>query len=118
LVNSLEELVGTGELKDTELFLFTDNTVAEAAYYWGTSSNPLLFELVLRLHKLEMQAEFRLHVLHVPGTRVMTGKDILWFVPLNYNALERAPNLLWWVRAWVSAGSGSAYPGRVVHHWA
>ena len=117
LVDSLEKLAALGEVEDSELFLFTDNTVAEAAFYRGTSSNRKLFDLILRLRKLEMSAKFRLHVLHVPGTRmiaqgadglsrgnltegVMTGKDIRWFVPLNRSAIARAPSLIRWVRSW------------------
>jgi hypothetical protein len=41
-------------LAGREIFLFTDNSTAERAYYKGTSSAEPLFELVLRLRKLEI----------------------------------------------------------------
>ena len=42
------------ELQDVELFVFTDNLVFESLFYKGESKIPLLFELVLRLHKVQM----------------------------------------------------------------
>ena len=42
------------ELQDVELFVFTDNLVFESLFYKGKSKIPLLFELVLRLHKVQM----------------------------------------------------------------
>ena len=48
LVDTLEGLgEGERELKGCELFLFTDNLVAECAYYKGSSSSRMLFGLVL-----------------------------------------------------------------------
>jgi len=40
------------KLKGLEVFLFTDNVVAEGAFYKGTSSRRKLFELVLKLRLL------------------------------------------------------------------
>ena len=36
--------------------MFTDNSTAEAAFWKGTSTSPYLFELVLELKQLEMEA--------------------------------------------------------------
>ena len=122
LVDSLEKLAAIGELGGTEVFLFTDNTVAESAFYRGTSASPKLFDLVLRLRKLEMASQFKLHLLHVPGTRmieqgtdglsrgnltegVMTGKAMRWFVPLDLSVLDRVPKVLDWVRSWTQEPS-------------
>jgi hypothetical protein len=52
-------------LRDTELFLFTDNSTVEAVFYRGTSSNRNLFNLVLRLNY-----GLVLHLIHVAGTRM------------------------------------------------
>ncbi len=52
VVESIEDQVEKGKLKNAELFMFTDNSTAESAFYRGTSSNKDLFELVLRLKKL------------------------------------------------------------------
>jgi hypothetical protein len=117
IVRSLEEFYAdTGE-RDIELFMFTDNIVTESAFFKGTSSSTLLFELVLRLRLLEMHAGWKLHVVHIAGTRmirqgadglsrgdmlsgVMGGKEMLSFVPLHLSALERSALLKPWVESW------------------
>jgi hypothetical protein len=71
LVQSIEAAANEGELDSSELFIFTDNTTAEGAYYKGNSPNKHLFELVLRLRVLEMHRSLRLHVCHVAGSRMM-----------------------------------------------
>jgi hypothetical protein len=38
-----------------EIFVFTDNFVAERTFYHGSSKSLLLHELVVRLRKLEME---------------------------------------------------------------
>ena len=45
----------TGELRDSEIFLFMDNLVFERIFYKGTSKNNLLFDVVLRIHKVQMR---------------------------------------------------------------
>jgi hypothetical protein len=52
LVEDTETEAKSGSLQDTELFLFTDNSTAESAFYKGSSSSKKLHALVLRLHKL------------------------------------------------------------------
>ena len=52
-------------------FLCTDNSLAERVFYKGNSKSPLLFELVLRLRKLQLKSNFKLHVVHVAGTRMV-----------------------------------------------
>ena len=49
--------MASGELKYVELFVFTDNLVFESVFYTGTSKNPLMFELVLRLHQVHMSID-------------------------------------------------------------
>jgi hypothetical protein len=100
LVARLEELVAEGKLDGCEVFIFTDNTTAEAAFYKGNSSSKHLYELVLCLRELEMKGILRLHVIHVAGTRmqaegadgtsrgdhatgVMSGDLVLDYVPLH-----------------------------------
>lgn len=118
LVQSLEMYNSTTGLQGTELFLFTDNATAEAAFYKGTSSSRKLFKLVLGLRQLEVIAGCLIHFVHVSGTRmiaqgtdglsrgdlnegVMKGDDILEFVPLHLSALERQPKLEGWIRSFV-----------------
>jgi hypothetical protein len=115
LVVRLEELVENGTLKGAEVFIFTDNTTAEAVFYKGNSSSRTLFELMLRLRELEMRGDLKLHVIHVAGTRmqiegadgssrgdqssgVMNGTHVLHYVPLHKGALEVAPKLEDWIR--------------------
>jgi hypothetical protein len=100
LVEALERIVVEHDLRGSEIFIFTDNSTAEAAFWKGTSSSPRLFELVLRLKELEMKYDLTLHIIHVSGKRmiaegtdglsradhgegVMTGKDIKCFIPLH-----------------------------------
>ena len=112
LVQRVEELAKEEQLSEgTEIFLFTDNSTAESAFYRGTSSSPLLFELVLRLKELEMSGKVFIRVVWVAGTRmieqgtdglsrgdllngVMTGASMLSFVPLNKSAEERQPGVV------------------------
>jgi hypothetical protein len=110
----LEELVEDGTLEDCEVFIFTDNTTAEAAFYKGNSSSEYLYELVLRLRKLEMKGRLKLHVIHCAGTRMqaegtdrasrgdlltgaMNGTSVLNYVPLHLAALELEAGLKPWL---------------------
>jgi hypothetical protein len=67
----LEELVRSGRVKDAEVFLFTDILTAEAVFYRGNSTSRTLFELMLRLRKVEMDGGLNLRVIHVAGTRMI-----------------------------------------------
>lgn len=115
LVDSLEEMGKRGELVGVEVFLFTDNSTAEAAFNRGSSSSPLLFELVKRAKLLEMCHRSRIHVIHVAGTRmidqgtdglsrgalldgVMKGECIRSFLPLHETALQRSAHIIPWLR--------------------
>jgi hypothetical protein len=117
LVDGLEQQVKARRIIGAEVFLFTDNSTAEAVYYKGISSSRKLFELMLHLRKLEMDASLILHVIHVSGSRmiaeggdggsrgdlsqgVMAGRPILDYIPLHLSAFEREPTLEAWVRSW------------------
>jgi hypothetical protein len=54
MVETLKLEAMEGCLRACEIFVFMDNLVAEAAFFKGTSSSILLFNLVLRLRKLEV----------------------------------------------------------------
>jgi hypothetical protein len=116
LVASVEAVVCHSP-PNMEMFLFTDSSVGEGAFYRGTSPNRALFELVLRLWHLEMQLSLRLHVIHVSGQRmiaqgtdglsrgdldsgVMRDANMLSFVPLHLSALDRGPGVLSWLHSW------------------
>jgi hypothetical protein len=97
--------------------MFMDNSTVEAAFFRGTSSRERLFNLVLRLRKLEVEQQCLLNLIHVAGTRmieqgsdglsrgnltkgVMTGQSMLSYVPLGQTALEREPGLEKWIKSW------------------
>jgi len=122
LVDSIDEGVQNGELSNSELFIFTDNTTAEGCYYKGNADNRRLFAQVLRLRKIEMHASLRLHVVHVAGTRMIhQGTDGLsrglltdgvfasdpmkLHVPLHLSAHHRHPPLINWVQSWCPQAS-------------
>ena len=44
----------SGKLKGVELFVFTESLVFDNILYKGTPKNPLLFEIVLRLHQVHI----------------------------------------------------------------
>jgi len=105
IVDTLHNYACDGFLRDTEIWMFTDNLVAESAYFRGTSKSRQLFELVLQLRKLEMAAECWIFVIHVARTwmiaqgmdglsrgdqnaGVMSGMNMLDYVPLHRSAVE------------------------------
>jgi hypothetical protein len=128
LVEVIESLVKQGTLRGHELFLFTDNSTAESAFFKGTSSSEKLFNLVLRLQKIEMEGELFIHLVHVAGTQriwsgvdglsrgdrnagVMAGDCMLSFVPLlSQSVNERSPKLLPWIHSWATLTRSKGKP--------
>jgi len=121
LTEALEDNWETGDLHGAEVFVFTDNSTAESAYHRGTSSSQTLFDLVLRLRRMELCAGAKIHIIHVSGTRqisqgsdglsrgvmtegVMQGEEITDFVPIHLSAFERTDTaLLEWIRDWTDS---------------
>jgi hypothetical protein len=66
LVEAIVLMVVEHKLRGSEIFIFTNNSTAEAAFWKGTSKPEALFQLVLRLKELEL--DFNLH-LHIVGVR-------------------------------------------------
>jgi hypothetical protein len=117
LVTSIETLISDGTLVGAEVYVFTDNFTAEAAFYKGNTSSKTLFDLVLRLRTVEMSGLIQLQVIHVAGTcmisqginglsrrcltkGVLTGASMLSYIPLNLSAVSRHPSLLPWLQDW------------------
>ncbi|KAL7576958.1 hypothetical protein ACA910_006714 [Epithemia clementina (nom. ined.)] len=112
LVSRIESLSKEGTIQEvTELCEFTDNSTMESAFYKGTLTSKLLFDLVVRLKKLEMSGQLFLNVIWVAGTRmieqgmdglsrgdlmngVLTGCNMLQYVPLNKSCEEQQPGLV------------------------
>jgi hypothetical protein len=116
LVEFAEGKVRSKDLEGCELFIFTDNMTAEAAFWKGSSQSEKLFELVLRLRKLEMDHDMIVHVVHVSGRRmikqgsdglsradhsegVMQGKPMVDYTPLHLDPLEREAKLRPWLES-------------------
>ncbi|KAL7560094.1 hypothetical protein ACA910_005352 [Epithemia clementina (nom. ined.)] len=112
LVARLESLVAEEVVKSgTEIFVFTNNSTTESAFYHGTSKSKLLFDLVLRLKKLELKGKLFLHLIWVAGTcmieqgtdglsrgdlltGVLAGGNMLEFAPLHLSCEAREPGIL------------------------
>ncbi len=100
LVQGIKEANHHKILVNCEVFLFTDNTTAEAAFHKGTSSSKTLFDLILHLRCLKVHDGLYLDVIHVAGVRmqqqgtddlsqgqlpagVLGGCNILSYTPLH-----------------------------------
>ncbi len=116
-METLEAMGGKGDLEGREVFLFTDNMVSESIASRGSSTSKLLYELILRVYRLEMNYLCRIQFVHVAGTRmiqsgvdglsrgdmyegVMKGESMLSFVPLHKSAFEVCPALKDWIESW------------------
>jgi len=110
LITAIEEAMQEGLLTDSELFMFTDNSTMESAFFKGTSTSPKLFDLILRLQELRMGDGLILYMIHVAGTQmkkegmdglsrgdctegVMRGQQLLSFDPLHLTTVVRAPQI-------------------------
>ena len=122
LVDTLELMGSKGDLNGVEMFLFTDNSTAESAFYSGGSSSETLFQLILRLRLLEMRVKCKIFLCHCSGTRmieqgsdglsrgnlsegVMKGVSMGHYVPLHLNPLERSPALEDWLKSFMGSST-------------
>ena len=62
-----------GKLRDCEVFFLTDNMVAENDFYNGSLLSETLFNLTMRLRKLELEGGNILYMIHVSGTRMIAS---------------------------------------------
>lgn len=83
-MESLEDVAEKGDLMDAQVFFCTDNSTAESAIYKGTSSNPILYDLVLHLKKLEMWSGCSILILHVSGKQMIAQGTDGWRVTWKY----------------------------------
>jgi hypothetical protein len=126
VVDSLEEEARSGNLEDSEVFMFTDNSTVESCAVKGSSSSEKLFELVVRLRCLTTEFGIKLHIFHVAGTRmiaqgtdgvsrgflgagVMLGESMTSFIPIHLSALERSETLKDWVLDWTNERSNAIF---------
>ena len=124
VVEALEEEGAEGNLNNSEVFMFTDNSTVESCVSRGSSSSPKLLSLVVRLQGLSMRVGIKIHVFHVAGTRmiaqgtdgvsrgylghgVMAGETMSAFIPVHLGAMQRGdPGVLYqWIKGWAGAGA-------------
>jgi hypothetical protein len=118
VILTVEEEAKEGTLNGAQMFLFTDNATVEAALYKGNTSNRKLFELIVRIRKVQMECNATILVSHVSRKRMVAqgtdwisrgelkegiaqGESKLSFIPLHLSALERTPDLKKWISSWV-----------------
>ena len=120
IVESLEEEGAEGNLGDSEVFMFTDNSTVEACAAKGSSTSQKLLDLVIRLQALSTRLGVRIHIFHVAGTRmiaqgtdgvsrgflgqgVMAGDNMRVHIPIYLSAVDRTPAaLVTWIRSWTN----------------
>ena len=119
LLDTLDKMKESN-LAGVEVYMFTDNSTSEAAYYKGSSTSKDLHAMVGKLWAIELEEGCKINVVHVAGERMkaqgtdglsrgnmlegsMTSRDILAFVPLHLSVLERdgGQKLLSWLHSWV-----------------
>ena len=127
IVESLEEEAETGNLADSEVYMFTDNSTVESCAARGSSSSPKLLSLVIRLHGLMTRSGVKIHVFHVAGTRmiaqgtdgvsrgylgqgIMAGETMVAHIPVHVSAVERSLDLVPWIRSWCGEDSTLLVP--------
>jgi hypothetical protein len=130
VVERLERLNEGACLAEHEVFVFTDNSAFEGAYYKGHSTSKELSDIVFRLYKAQRDGGFILHLLHISGKRMkvtgvdglsrgdhtegmMAGEDPMSFLPLHLGADTRSQGRVGkWVRSWWRTSDQAPGPGR------
>jgi len=67
LTDRLERLVADEALRNHEVFLITDNSAFEGAFYKGHLPSRELSDIVFQVHKAQRDGGFVLHVIHISG---------------------------------------------------
>jgi hypothetical protein len=118
LLEAIREEARLGRLIGCEVWLATDNSTAEASFYKGQSSSPVLDDMVLELRLLAIAGNFILRLVHIAGTRMISlGIDALsqgelqagalaaatvdHVIPLHLQPLERSKSLTCWLSSWL-----------------
>ena len=107
-----------GLLTGASTFLATDNTTVEGCLYKGNSTSKNVFDLVVRMKKLELKYGCQIIVTQVAGRRMISqgtdgvsrgqwkdgvtgGLKMLSVCPWGETALEVAPKLKVWLKTWL-----------------
>lgn len=118
LTARVEEMAEAGKLDGKELWIFTDNSTYEGAFYKGYSESPKLTAIIFRLRRVERLTGCILHVIHISGTRmkevgadglsrqdfvegIMKGESPWKYFPLNEDAdLRSQGRVSKWIDMW------------------
>lgn len=88
LVDTLELKVWDGQLQNCEVFIFTDNTIAESVFYKGSLTSKRLFKLILQFWHLETHRSLTLHMVYLVGMhKVAKGANRGSYSDLNQGAI-------------------------------
>ena len=123
LLETIQNMGKDGRLNGSEIFLFTDNSTSEAAFYKGSSKSRLLHEMVGKMRAFELSEGCKIIVVHISGKRmqcqgvdglsrgnmlegIMQNNDVLRYIPLHISALNRmgGEKLLTWIKSWMGKG--------------
>ena len=116
-MESLEDEAESGNLADSEVYMFTNNLTLEPCSAKGSSSFEKLLGLIIRFYGLMTRNGVKIQWFHVKGTRmitqgadgvstgylgqgVMAGESMVAHIPVHVPANERSPNLVPWIRSW------------------
>jgi hypothetical protein len=129
LTDCIERMSEEATLFEHELFVMTDSTALEGAYYKGHSPSEKLNDIVFRLHKAERDGGFILHVIPISGKRmkatgvdglsrgdlsegILAGIDPFSYLPFNQGAEERSRGAVGSrVRSWWRTKRGEDWGG-------
>ena len=112
-METIEEEVQKGKLKNSTLILATDNTTVENALHKGNSTSQLLFDLIVRFKSVELHSGSRFIVTHVSGERmkhqgtdgisrghlregVSLGRSMMSYCPWGLSAGQRSSSIIKW----------------------
>jgi len=116
VVETIEEEIQKGKLRNSTLILATDNTTVENALYKGNSTSQLLFDLVVRFKTAELHSGSQFIVTHVSGDRmkhqgtdgisrgqlregVSLGRSMISYCPWGLSASQRSPLIINWCKS-------------------
>eukprot|EP00536_Pseudo-nitzschia_multiseries_P006885 jgi/Psemu1/16376/gm1.16376_g len=118
LVELLKCKVGSGTIPRVfEVFVFTNNFLAEITMYKGSSSSKLLHNMILDLQKMAMNGNIIIHFVWISGhwmiwqgtdglsrgdftSSVMAGEAFLKFIPLHLSTFDQHPPLEGIIKEW------------------
>jgi hypothetical protein len=129
VVERFEQLNKVAGLADHKVFVLTDNSAFEGAYYKGHLTSKELSDILFRLYKAQRDGGFILHLLHISGKRMkatgvdglsrgdhtegmMAGEDPMSFLPFHLGADARSQGRVGkWVRSWWGTSDQASSPG-------